>query len=125
MSSNELQQRIENSSSERDSTLQEAQEIADRLDSAEREKDQLQLALELAQNQIDELQFQLDELSKRWVVASKSTSSFVLVPMLVSFCTASDVKAGEKHGNEAGFVPDAAVVTCVVSVNTSLVLEHM
>ena len=50
---------------ERDATLQEAQELAERLEKAQTERDALKLELETAQVQVDELQFQLDELSTR------------------------------------------------------------
>ena len=50
---------------ERDSTLQEAQDLADRLEKLQGERDDLKLVLENAQVQIDELQFQLDELNTR------------------------------------------------------------
>ncbi len=52
---------------EQDSTLQEAQEVVDRLERAESERDKLQLDLETAQIQIDELQYQLDEITNRSV----------------------------------------------------------
>ena len=54
------------SASERDSALQEAQELAERLEKAESERDGMQLDLETAQVQVEELQFQLDELSTRY-----------------------------------------------------------
>lgn len=57
--------------SERDSTLQEAQELADRLEKVQTERDGLKLDLETAQVQVDELQFQLDELNTRYVPLGK------------------------------------------------------
>ena len=61
----EVEQRVSSIASERDSTLQEAQALADRLEKSESERDRLQLDLETAQIQIEELQFQLDDLSTR------------------------------------------------------------
>ena len=62
----ELQQRIQDATSDRESTLEQAQKMADQLEGAEREKGDLQEALVAAQNQVEELQDQLDELSRRW-----------------------------------------------------------
>lgn len=50
---------------ERDSTLKDAQDLADRLERVQSERDSLNLELETAQVQVDELQFQLDELNTR------------------------------------------------------------
>ena len=57
---------MEEIASERDSTLQHAQELSNQLDKAATERDQLQLSLEATQIQVDELQFQLDELSQTY-----------------------------------------------------------
>ena len=62
----EVDQRVSNAAMERDSALQEAQELAERLENVERERDGLQMDLETAQIQAEELQFQLDELSNRY-----------------------------------------------------------
>jgi hypothetical protein len=58
---------VSEAASERDSTLQEAQDLADRLEKLQSERDQLKLVLESSQVQVDELQFQLDEINTRWV----------------------------------------------------------
>ena len=63
----ESQQRIQDAASDRESALEQAQEMADKLERAEKERGELQEALVSAQNQVDDLQYQLDELSKRWV----------------------------------------------------------
>ena len=61
------QQRLDNATHERDSALQQAQDMADKLDVVQIERDQLQQELESAQNQADELQFQFEELNSRSV----------------------------------------------------------
>lgn len=61
----EVERRVSDAAIERDSTLQEAQDLADRLENIQSERDSLKLVLENAQVQIDELQFQLDELNTR------------------------------------------------------------
>lgn len=63
----DIERRASALASERDSTLQEAQELADRLEKVQTERDGLKLDLETAQVQVDELQFQLDELNTRYV----------------------------------------------------------
>ena len=60
---------------ERDSTLQQAQEMSEQLDSAEKERDQLQLALESYQNQIEELQFQLEEISSQHKILEQDSNT--------------------------------------------------
>ena len=64
-SGQELRQRASEASDEREATLQQAQEMADRLDRADTDRDRLQLDLENSQIQLDELQFQYDELNTR------------------------------------------------------------
>ena len=65
----EAQRHTNDTASERDSALQKAQELAERLEKAESERDGMQLDLETAQVQVEELQFQLDELNTRYVTA--------------------------------------------------------
>lgn len=60
-----MERRISEAAVERDFTLKEAQDLADRLEKVQSERDGLKLDLETAQVQVDELQFQLDELSTR------------------------------------------------------------
>ena len=74
-SSTELQQKISDVASERDSTLQQAQVMSERLDNAEKERDQLQLVLEASQNQIEELQFQLEEISSRHSILEQESNA--------------------------------------------------
>lgn len=74
-SSTELQQKVNDVASERDSTLQQAQEMSERLDAAEKERDQLQLELESSQNQIEELQFQLEEISSRHNILEQESNA--------------------------------------------------
>ncbi len=64
----ELRGRIEHACSERDSALQQAQELMERLDTSERDKDQVQLSLERAQAEIDELNYQMEELNIRYKI---------------------------------------------------------
>lgn len=61
----EVEHHASTATSERDTTLQEAQNLADRLEKVQTERDGLKLDLETAQVQVDELQFQLDELNSR------------------------------------------------------------
>lgn len=65
-SGSEMRQRINHASSERDSALQQAQELADRLDLAERDRDHLQLTLEASQAEVDELTYQMEDLRARY-----------------------------------------------------------
>ena len=74
-SSTELQQKIGDVASERDSTLQHAQVMSERLDNAEKERDQLQLLLEESQNQVEELQFQLEEISSRHSILEQESNA--------------------------------------------------
>ena len=61
----DVERRVSEAAVERDATLQEAQNLADRLEKIQEERDSLKLVLENAQVQVDELQFQLDELNTR------------------------------------------------------------
>ena len=74
-SSTELLQKVDDVATERDSTLQQAQEMSERLDNAEKERDQLQIELESSQNQMEELQFQLEELSSRHRILEQESSA--------------------------------------------------
>ena len=74
-SSTELQQKISDVASERDSTLQQAQAMSECLDNAEKERDQLQLVLEASQNQVEELQFQLEEISSRHSILEQESNA--------------------------------------------------
>ena len=56
---------MESIAEERDSTLQEAQDLADRLQKAEEMRDVFRGSLESAQGQVEELQLQLHDLNKR------------------------------------------------------------
>lgn len=64
-SASEIERKVSDAAMERDATLQEAQELAERLERAQTERDSLKLELETAQVHVDELQFQLDELNTR------------------------------------------------------------
>ena len=64
-SGSDMRQRIDHACSERDSTLQQAQELADRLDQTETERDHLQLTLEATQGEVDELHYQMEDLRAR------------------------------------------------------------
>lgn len=63
-SGTELQQRMDSVTEDRDSTLQQAQELADQLLAAEQKRDELQGSLASAQGQVNELQVQLHDLNK-------------------------------------------------------------
>lgn len=71
----ELQQKINDLVTERDSTLQQAQEMSERLDNTEKERDQLQIAFESSQNQVEELQFHCEEISSRHKILEQESSA--------------------------------------------------
>ena len=64
-SGSEMRHRIDHATSERDSALQQAQDLVDRLDQTETERDHLQLTLEAAQGEVDELNYQIEDLRAR------------------------------------------------------------
>ena len=72
-SGTELQQRMDSVTEDRDSTLQQAQELADQLLAAEQKRDELQGSLASAQGQVNELQVQLHDLNKRQVALEQQT----------------------------------------------------
>lgn len=74
-SSTEVQQKINDMITERDSTLQQAQEMSERLDNAENERDQLQIAFESSQNQVEELQFQVEEVTSRLKILEQESNA--------------------------------------------------
>ena len=74
-SSTELQQKVSDVLTERDSTLQQAQEMSERLDNTEKERDQLQIAFESSQNQVEELQFQLEEVTSRHKILEQESNA--------------------------------------------------
>lgn len=74
-SSTELQQKINDVIIERDSTLQQAQEMSEQLDNAEKECDQLQIAFESSQNQVEELQFQLEEVTSQHKILEQESNT--------------------------------------------------
>lgn len=78
-SGQELHQRASEASDEREATLQQAQEMADRLDRADTDRDRLQLDLENSQIQLDELQFQYDELNTRHIAFEHECNAETLV----------------------------------------------
>ena len=78
-SSTELQQKISDVVTERDSTLQQAQEMSERLDNTEKERDQLQMAFESSQNQVEELQFQLEEITSQHKILEQESNAESIV----------------------------------------------
>ena len=74
-SSTELQQKVSDVLIERDSTLQQAQEMSERLDNTEKERDQLQIAFESSQNQVEELQFQLEEVTSQHKILEQESNA--------------------------------------------------
>lgn len=78
----DVEQQVSAAAGERDSSIQQTQELAERLEKAEGERDELKLDLETAQIQVDELRFQLDELNTRCV-----SIGFLLASLLIPlFC---------------------------------------
>ena len=78
-SSTELKQKINDMVTERDSTLQQAQEMSEQLDNAEKERDQLQIAFESSQNQVEELQFQLEEITSQHKILEQESNAESIV----------------------------------------------
>ena len=73
--STEFQQKNSSAAEERDSALQQAQEMSERLDISEKERDELQLALEASQNQMEELQFQFEEISSQHRILEQESNA--------------------------------------------------
>ena len=61
----ELRERLDHANEERDSALQQAQRLSDKLEKKLKEVDNLGESLTKAQNFIQELQYQLEEVTKR------------------------------------------------------------
>lgn len=64
----ELRGRLDNAVEERETTMQQAQELSDQLEKANKDREQLQENLVTSTGQVDELQTQLDELMARLVL---------------------------------------------------------